>query len=427
MAIAYKAGNGQQGASVTPTWPAVAAGDVAILAHAISSTYAAPSTPSGFTLLTSVVGVSSDISVRLTVWYKTCTGSESGNVVTFDNAGSSYEVASISLYSGVGELGSQGTAVTTVAATTLDSATVADVVAGHRVVHVVAGEDTTPNTVISTSGATTRQSLTSATELASMLVAEKSDSGAAVTFNQTITASLAIISVALRGASVAGGLLAGIVPPGIDDGVTNDYYVDTAHAVLYGPKDSDLYGSAINALSGTPAEEGTDSQDMTRGMRFRAVVDGRLTGMRFYRSSSSAVTSRNFYLWSDAGAQLATVASSGESGAGWKSVTLASPYSLVAGTYYRIAYAKPITETAWITWSDPVTSAPAYIDNLDDRYGWTTLTGFPDGTDGAANFWIDVIFEPQSDTLWPVALRGVVPGTTAPSSPSVGDVWVDTN
>jgi hypothetical protein len=40
---------------------------------------------------------------------------------------------------------------------------------------------------------------------------------------------------------------------------------------------------------------------------------------------------------------------------------------------------------------------------------------------------IEPIFSISSPTVWPVALRGMAVGTTAPASPSLNDIWVDTS
>lgn len=434
--IVFKSSTGAQGASVTPVWPAgIVSGDVAILTHVISNTYPSPSTPSGFTLLDSIVGTGGgNLWARLTVWTKVCTGIETGNVVTFDNASSSYESGSITVYSGVYVVGDHSTEGSGGVTTSLVSDAMTDVVAGDRVVHIVAAENTTPNTVISTSGATTRLSLSGASDLTAMLVADVADSGAPVTFNQTISSSMAIVSLVLKKeVPVPTGttILEGTSVPTISDGAEGNYYLDKTASVLYGPKSDGSYGAAENILSGTPTASTTDAVNYTLGIKFRALVAGRVNGVRFYRHTASTVTSRSMHLWGPTGTSLATGTTSSETGAGWFTVTFGTPVNLTAGTIYTASFNNPTSMQYYaLNTTVPVTSN-SHFDSLEGKYAMSTST-WPTLDDGPPgyNFYVDIIFQPDPD-VWPIALRGTptafAVGTVSPTSPSLNDIWVDTN
>ena len=69
-----------------------------------------------------------------------------------------------------------------------------------------------------------------------------------------------------------------------------------------------------------PTQSTNDNQAIEVGVRFRADVDGFITGLRYYGAASS--TPRVGHLWTEAGTQLASATFVGDSLVGWHTVAL---------------------------------------------------------------------------------------------------------
>jgi hypothetical protein len=411
---AYVNANGQQGATVTPTWPAsVTAGQVAILSHAISDAYPSPATPAGFTLLGSVVGVGSPLSVRLTVWTRVCTGTETGNVATFDNTGSSYEVASVALYA-PGTLEASGAAGSTANTASLSSATAA-ATGGDRVVHVGAGESTTPGTVL-TSTAPPRLSLSNGSQLAGMLVADVADSGAPVTFTQSVAGALAVVSVVLRGLGGGGGL---------DQATADGLYVNVAGDTM---SDHLLVNNADRLKYGLTVNRTVPSTTVSDNEIFRVLYQGlRAT---WTNEKGNLRTSNEGSKGEVAMKIIAASQAEGGSGNMLEILDIAGNVQERVGVLGRHNFNKGLrmvgdtleirdsTEADQSVISQalggPLLINPKTSVSINSK----KITSLADGT--AAT---DAATYGQLTARTPK----ITVGTTAPSSPAVGDIWVDTN
>src|SRR4029077_5672960 len=90
--------------------------------------------------------------------------------------------------------------------------------------------------------------------------------------------------------------------------------------------------------STTPALiETGDASAVELGVRFRTDIDGTISGIRFYKGSGNTGTHIGT-LWSNAGAQLASVTFSGETASGWQEMLFATPVAVTANTTYVAAY-----------------------------------------------------------------------------------------
>ena len=138
-------------------------------------------------------------------------------------------------------------------------------------------------------------------------------------------------------------------------------------------------------------------------MRFRPLIDGFVTGVRFYKGSGNTGTHTG-NLWTNSGTRLATVTFTGETASGWQTATLASPVAVQAGTTYVISYHTTSGRYAsndWYFATTGVTSWPieALADYANGRNGVsrrTTVSRFPtSGAIRSTNYWIDVVFVPS--------------------------------
>jgi hypothetical protein len=174
----------------------------------------------------------------------------------------------------------------------------------------------------------------------------------------------------------------------------------------------------------TPATPSSgDANAIEVGVRFRAVVDGFVTGLRFYKGAGNTGTHVG-HLWTSSGQLLATQTFTAETASGWQQVAI-TPVAITAGTTYVASCYMPngnyaadanYFAKAWDLWP-----LRALADNEDGpngafRYG---SSGFPNTTFGAANYWVDVVFDVDDHTAPTVVdvspganLQSVAPSTT---------------
>jgi hypothetical protein len=161
------------------------------------------------------------------------------------------------------------------------------------------------------------------------------------------------------------------------------------------------------------------SEPIELGVKFRAEVDGYVTGVRFYKGPGNTGTHLG-HLWTGAGAPLATATFAGETSSGWQQVSFASPIPVVAGTTYVASYFAPNGGYAY----DPAYFATAAVHRAPLRAPesaavggngvFRTGGGFPTSTYNSANYWVDVVFAitPPPDTRPPTIAAVQASGIT---------------
>jgi hypothetical protein len=155
---------------------------------------------------------------------------------------------------------------------------------------------------------------------------------------------------------------------------------------------------------------------VTLGLRFHSDVPGYITGIQFYKGSSNTGTHTGA-LWSAAGARLASVTFSNETTSGWQQASFSSPVSIAANTTYIVSYTAPNGGHAhdqYYPWSNS-SSGPLRVEGSAPgvfTYGSGVL--FPTSTYNNSNYWVDVIFSPQTTqtSFWPNS-----------ATPELSQVW----
>lgn len=156
--------------------------------------------------------------------------------------------------------------------------------------------------------------------------------------------------------------------------------------------------------SDTPAQTSlNDGRQLEVGLKFQANVAGQITALKFYRSASD--TGQNVLdLWTATGTKLASATFTNTAASGWQTVALATPVSIAANTTYVASYHTTGTYVATTNYfTNSITNGPltapsssASGGNGVYAYGGTASTGlFPTNTFAAANYWADVVFQPQ--------------------------------
>ena len=76
---------------------------------------------------------------------------------------------------------------------------------------------------------------------------------------------------------------------------------------------------------------------MELGVKFKADLNGAITGIRFYKSSNNTGTHVGS-LWNSSGALLASATFTNETLSGWEQVSFSTPVTITAGAVYVASY-----------------------------------------------------------------------------------------
>ncbi|MDQ1492746.1 MAG: hypothetical protein QOJ23_5260, partial [Actinomycetota bacterium] len=167
----------------------------------------------------------------------------------------------------------------------------------------------------------------------------------------------------------------------------------------------------------------SDAGSVELGVKFRASVDGTVTGVRFYKGPSNTGTHVG-RLWSSTGTQLATVNFSGETASGWQQATFATPVAVTAGVTYVVSYVAPVgrysANSGYFTGqglsNPPLSALASGVDGLDGVYHYGS--GFPTDSYQDTNYWVDVVFSTSTSTTTSTTTTTTSSSTTTTSVPT---------
>ncbi len=167
-----------------------------------------------------------------------------------------------------------------------------------------------------------------------------------------------------------------------------------------------------------------DPSAVELGVRFRPVIDGFITGLRFYKGAGNTGTHVG-HLWTATGQPLATITFSGETATGWQTMPI-DPVPVTAGTTYVASCHMPngnfsidsgyFQSTGRDVW--PLRALANGEDGSNGLYRYGP-PAFPTDSFGAANYWVDVLFDTDDhraptliDHAPAAGLESVAPSTT---------------
>ena len=151
----------------------------------------------------------------------------------------------------------------------------------------------------------------------------------------------------------------------------------------------------VNVDSGDPSS-------VELGFKLRADANGSIIGVRFYKAASNTGVHVG-HVWSDSGTLLGSVSFTSESSSGWQTANFSSPIPVVANTTYVVSYFAPAGHYAadanYFAQSGadnpPVHALANGVDGGDGVFYYppsSTAGGFPSSSNGAANYWVDVVY-----------------------------------
>jgi hypothetical protein len=144
-----------------------------------------------------------------------------------------------------------------------------------------------------------------------------------------------------------------------------------------------------------------DGQPIELGVRFSSAENGFITGLRFHKGAANTGTHVG-HLWSAAGALLATAVFSDETASGWQTVSLDPPVAIAADTplvasYHSSGggYAATLNYFGTARVRGPLRGLADGEDGPNAVYAYGAST-FPTQTYASYNYWVDVVFVPES-------------------------------
>jgi hypothetical protein len=169
----------------------------------------------------------------------------------------------------------------------------------------------------------------------------------------------------------------------------------------------------------------SDSSSVELGVTFTPSSDGTITGVRFYKVSNNTGTHTGT-LWSAAGAELATGTFANESAQGWEELDFSTPVTVIAGTTYVASYHTSSGHYAVTSGglNSAVTNGPLTAVASGGVYGYGSTTTFPNNSYNGSNYWVDVVFQPDTS---PPAVTSSVPSNLASSVPVTSTVTMNFN
>jgi Domain of unknown function (DUF4082)/Fibronectin type III domain/Bacterial Ig domain len=181
-----------------------------------------------------------------------------------------------------------------------------------------------------------------------------------------------------------------------------------------------MLGSATPSLP-----DGGDASSVNVGVKFKSDIAGKVEGLRFYKAATNTGTHVGS-LWTLEGTLLARATFTNESATGWQQVTFSQPVQIQANTTYIASYYAPnghYSDSPWQLIEPPAAGgrmldhSPMHILSGSEGGNGVYLYGnepaFPNQSFHAENYWVDVLYTPNT----PPPAPGQVTGVTATAGP----------
>jgi hypothetical protein len=201
-------------------------------------------------------------------------------------------------------------------------------------------------------------------------------------------------------------------------------YIVVAILCVFALPQSALAACPCSIWSATSTPGTADSNDpsgVELGTKFRADESGYITGVRFFKSVNNTGIHVGS-IWSTSGTRLASATFTSETSSGWQQVSFSSPVAITAGTTYIVSYYAPNGHYAF----DSNAFATAGVDNGllhalangvnggNGVYTYGTASAFPTSSYNSSNYWVDVVYLPNS------AITAPVVSSTLPAANATG-------
>ena len=138
------------------------------------------------------------------------------------------------------------------------------------------------------------------------------------------------------------------------------------------------------------------------GVKFKSDVAGTIAGIRFYKAAANTGPHVG-NLWSSTGTRLATATFSNETDSGWQQALFATPVAIASNTVYVASYHAEnghYSEDDYYFQGKGVDNPPLHVlangvSGGNGVYAYGASSIFPNQTWNAANYYVDVVFQPK--------------------------------
>ncbi|MET0929897.1 MAG: DUF4082 domain-containing protein [Aeromicrobium sp.] len=166
--------------------------------------------------------------------------------------------------------------------------------------------------------------------------------------------------------------------------------------------------------------EDSDPTPVTIGVRFASNTPGTITAVKFYKGPNNT-GSHTGTLWTAAGTKLAEGTFTGESSAGWQTLTFSQPVSIAKDTEYIASYRAPGGRYSVTPGGLGADVAGSPLRTPANGGSYTFGTGFPDAR-SSASYLVDVVFERPAAEIAIAAQDPPGGAVDVPRSTDIG-VW----
>ena len=165
--------------------------------------------------------------------------------------------------------------------------------------------------------------------------------------------------------------------------------------------------SLFNNQTPADANEDIDGSAVELGMKFQVRAPGKISGIKFYKTSGNTGTHVGS-LWSSTGTRLANITFSNETANGWQQANFSSPVSVLPDTTYVVSYHSPngrylgndnffSTEKV----NMPIVGLKDGTDGGNGVYKYGPAGSFPNETFNSENYWVDIVYKSDATTQQP--------------------------
>ncbi len=182
---------------------------------------------------------------------------------------------------------------------------------------------------------------------------------------------------------------------------------------------NDSFTPAIVAAADTAAVE--------LGVKFQSATGGFINGLRFYKGSGNTGTHTGS-LWTATGQLLATVTFANETASGWQYQAFSAPVAIAANTTYVASYHTNVgrysVNSNYFAGSGYTNSPLRTLGDGENGGNGVYLYGtggFPNQTYNASNYWVDVVFTPNTSPSTNVVSTSIWGDTITPAIPAAND------
>ena len=134
------------------------------------------------------------------------------------------------------------------------------------------------------------------------------------------------------------------------------------------------------------------------GMKFRATMNGIVTGIRFFKSTGNTGTHTGL-LYNTSGTLLAQAVFTGETATGWQQVSFTTPVSITGGQTYVAAYLSSggnyNSTNSYFTVpavNGPLTGLQDGTDGTNGVYVYSNTPAYPTNSFQQSNYWVDLVY-----------------------------------